>query len=162
LADPHAWKKNVSDIVSHKNQVTVDAAKREQDRKDHVIAELQKARELLKGQPEDGFREFASYLESQGETVKVRHGWEDANGPWIGVEVTDRKGLVMDVVLQVRIGAGEPKWVWVYEHGGNRRRSLEREIESDDVEPSKQYVPSKQFVIESLADHYQKASANRR
>jgi hypothetical protein len=156
LADPHAWKKNVSDIVSHKNQVTVDAAKREQDRKDHVIAELQKARELLKGQPEDGFREFASYLESQGETVKVRHGWEDANGPWIGVEVSDRKGLIMDVVLQVRIGGGEPKWVWVYEYGGNRRTSLEEEIQGDDAEPSKQYV------IESLASRYQKASANRR
>ena len=155
MTDPHAWKKNVSDIVSQKNQETVDAAKREQDRKDHVIAELQKARELLQGPPEDGFREFASYLESQGETVKVRHS-EDANGPWIGVEVTDRKGLVMDVVLQVRIGAGEPKWFWVYEHGGNRRRSLEREIEGDDAEPSKQYV------IETLADHYRKASINRR
>jgi hypothetical protein len=156
LTDPDAWKKNVSDIVSHKNQATVDAAKREQDRKDQVIVELQKAREILQGQPAEGFREFASYLESQGETVKVRHGWEDANGPWLGVEVADRKGLVMDVVLQVRIGAGEAKWVWVYEHGGNRRRSLEQEIQSDDVEPSKQYV------IESLANHYQKASANRR
>ena len=156
MADPDAWKKNVSDIVSHKNQATVDAAKREQDRKDHVIAELQKARELLQDQPEEGFREFASYLESQGETVKVRHGWEDANGPWIGVEISDRKGLIMDVVLQVRIGAGEPRWVWVYEYGGNRRTSLEEEIQSDDAEPSKQYV------IESLASRYQKASANRR
>ncbi|MBW3632321.1 MAG: hypothetical protein KY456_04745 [Chloroflexi bacterium] len=155
MTDPDAWKKNVSDIVSHKNQATVDAAKREQDRKDHVIAELQKARELLKGQPEEGFREFASYLESQGETVKVRNS-EDANGPWIGVEVSDKKGLIMDVVLQARIGADEPKWFWVYEHGGNRRRSLEREIPSDDA------VPSKQYVIESLADHYQKASASRR
>ena len=156
MADPDAWKKNVSDIVSHKNQATVDAAKREQDRKDHVIAELQKARELLKGQPEDGFREFASYLESQGETVTVRHNWEDANGPWIGVDVSDRRGLIMDVVLQARIGAGEPKWFWVYEYRGNRRASREEEIQSSDAELSKQRV------IESLAARYQTASANRR
>ncbi len=156
LTDPHAWKKNVSDIVSQKNQETVDAAKREQIRKDHVIAGHQKAREFLQGQPEEGFREFASYLESQGETVTVRHSWEDANGPWIGVDVSDRRGLIMDVVLQARIGAGEPKWFWVYEYGGNRRASREEEIQSGDAELSKQYV------IESLADRYQKASANRR
>jgi hypothetical protein len=156
LTEPDAWKKNVSDIVSQKNQEAVDAAKREQSRKDHVIAELQKARELLQGQPQEGFREFASYLESQGETVAVRHGWDDAKGPWIGVDVSDKKGLIMDVVLQARIGAGEQKWFWVYEHRGNRRMSLEQEAESDDPAPSKQYV------IESLADHYQKASVNRR
>lgn len=156
MTDPHAWKKNVADIVSQKNQATADAAEREQSRKDHVIAEYQKAREILQGQPEEGFREFASYLESQGETVSVRHNWDDANGPWIGVDVSDKRGLIMDVVLQARIGAGEPKWFWVYEHRGNRRTSREQEIQSGDAEPSKQYV------IESLADHCQKASANRR
>ena len=156
MTDPNAWKKNVSDIVSQKNQETVDAAKREQSRKDHVIAEHQKAREFLQGQPQEGFREFASYLESQGETVAVRHGWEDAIGPWIGIDVSDKKGLIMDVVLQARIGAGEPKWFWVYEHRGNRRKSIEQEIQSGDPELSKQYV------IELLADHYQKASASRR
>jgi len=156
LTDPDAWKKNVADIVSQKNQATDDAAKREQSRKDHLIAENQKAREILRDQPEEAFREFASYLESQGETVKVRHGWEDANGPWIGIDVSDRRGLIMDVVLQARIGAGEPKWFWVYEYGGNRRASREEEIQSSDAELSKQYV------IESLADRYQKASANRR
>jgi hypothetical protein len=62
----------------------------------------------------------------------------------------------MDVVLQARIGAGKPKWFWVYEYGGNRRASREEEIQSSDAELSKQYV------IESLADRYQKASANRR
>ena len=62
----------------------------------------------------------------------------------------------MDVVLQARIGAGEPKWFWVYEYGGNRRASREEEIQSGDAELSTQYV------IESLADRYQKASANRR
>jgi hypothetical protein len=156
LTDPDAWKKNVADIVSQKNQATDDAAKREQSRKDHVIAENQKAREILRDQPEEAFREFASYLESQGETVTVRHNWDDANGPWIGVDVSDRRGLIMDVVLQARIGAGEPKWFWVYEHRGNRRKSVEQEAESDDPAPSKRYV------IESLADHYQKASVNRR
>jgi hypothetical protein len=156
LTDPDAWKQNIADIVSQKNQATVDAAKREQSRKDHVIAEHQKAREILRDQPEEAFREFASYLESQGEIVAVRHGWEDAKGPWIGIDVSDKKGLIMDIILQVRIGAGEPKWFWIYEHRGNRRTSLEQEIQSDDVTPSKQYV------IEALADHYQKASANRR
>lgn len=156
MADPDAWKKNVADIVSQKNQATDDAAKRAQSRKDHVIAEHQKAREILQDQPDAGFREFASYLESQGETVAVRHGWEDASGPWIGIDVSDRRGLIMDVVLQARIGAGEPKWFWVYEYGGNRRASREEEIQSGDAELNKQYV------IESLADRYQKASANRR
>jgi hypothetical protein len=156
LTDPDAWKKNVSDIVSQKNQATDDAAKREQSRKDHLIAEIQKAREILRVQPEEAFREFASYLESQGETVTVRHNWEDANGPWIGVDVSDRRGLIMDVVLQARIGAAEPKWFWVYEYGGNRRASREEEIQSGDAELSKQ------SVIESLAGRYQKASANRR
>ena len=156
MTDPDAWKKNVADIVSQKNQATDDAAKREQSRKDHLLAEIQKAREILRDQPEEAFREFASYLESQGETVTVRHNWEDANGPWIGVDVSDRRGLIMDVVLQARIGAGEPKWFWVYEYGGNRRKSIEQEIQSSDPELSKQYV------IELLADHYQKASANRR
>ena len=156
MTDPDAWKKNVADIVSQKNQATDDAAKREQSRKDHLVAEIQKAREILREQPEEAFREFASYLESQGETVKVRHGWEDANGPWIGIDVSDRRGLIMDVVLQARIGAGEPKWFWVYEYGGNRRASREEEIQNNDVEFAKQYV------IESLADRYQKASANRR
>ena len=156
MTDPDAWKKNVADIVSKKNQATDDAAKREQGRKDHLIAENQKARESLRDQPEEAFREFASYLESQGETVAVRHGWEDANGPWIGIDVSDRRGLIMDVVLQARTGATEPKWFWVYEYGGNRRASREEEIQSGDVEFSKQ------SVIESLAGRYQKASANRR
>ena len=93
MTDPDAWKKNVADIVSQKNQATDDAAKREQSRKDHLIAENQKAREILRDQPEEAFREFASYLESQGETVTVRHNWEDANGPWIGVDVSDRRGF---------------------------------------------------------------------
>jgi hypothetical protein len=156
LTDPDAWKKNVADIVSQKNQATDDAAKREQSRKDHLIAENQKARENLRDQPEEAFREFASYLESQGETVAVRHGWEDPNGPWIGIDVSDRRGLIMDVVLQARIGAGDPKLFWVYEYGGNRRASREEEIPSSVAELSKQHV------IESLADRYQKASANRR
>ena len=156
MTDPDAWKKSVADIVSQKNQATVDAAKREQSRKDHVIAEHQKARELLRDQPDEGFREFASYLASQGETVAVRYGWEDAKGPWIGIDVSDKKGLIMDVVLQVRIGAGYPKWFWIYEHRGNLRTSREQEIQSDDAAPSKQYV------IESLADHYQSASTLRR
>ena len=156
MTDPDAWKKSVADIVSQKNQATDDAAKREQTRKDHLIAEVQKAREILRGQPEEAFREFARYLESQGEIVTVRHNWEDANGPWIGIDVSDRRGLIMDVVLQARIGVGEPKWFWVYECGGNRRASREEEIQGSDAEFSKQPV------IESLADRYQKASANRR
>ena len=156
MTDPDAWKKNVAEVVSRKNQATDDAVKREQSQKDHLIAENQKAREILRDQPEEAFREFASYLESQGETAALRHGWEDAKGPWIGIEVSDKKGLIMDVVLQATIGAGEPKWFWVYEHRGNRRTSLEQEILSEDPAPSKQYV------IESLADHYQKASSNRR
>jgi hypothetical protein len=62
----------------------------------------------------------------------------------------------MDVVLQARISAAEPKWFWVYEYGGNRRASREEEIQSSNPELSKQ------AVIESLAGRYQKASANRR
>ncbi len=156
MTDPDAWKKTVSDIVLQRNQAKDDAATREQRRKDHVTEEHQKARESLQHQPQEGFQEFVSYLQSQGETAAVRHGWDDVNGPWIGVEVKDGSRLIMDVVLQARIGAGETTWVWVYEHGGNRRTSRQQEIQSSAA------GPSKQDVIESLADHYQKASANRR
>jgi hypothetical protein len=155
VTDPDAWKKNIADIVGQKIQEKVNAAQREQTRKDHVTTEHRKARQILQGQPEDGFAEFASYLQSQGEHAAVRHDWDDVNGPWVGVAVSDKSGLIMDVVLQARISAGETKWFWVYEHRGNRRMSQEQEIQTSDAGPSKQYV------IQTLAEHYQKASANR-
>jgi hypothetical protein len=156
LTDSNAWKKNISDIVGEKNQARVDAAQREQTRKDHVAAEHARAVGILQGQPAEGFREFASYLESQGERVAVRDGWENPGGPWIGVDISDQSGLVMDVRLEARVGGGDMRWFWVYEHRGNRRVSQEQEIESgaDGL--------SKQEVIESLADHYRKASPHRR
>jgi hypothetical protein len=155
LTDPDAWKKNVSDIVSQKNRAKLDAAQREQTRKEHRVAEYEKARELLRGQPEEGFQEFAIYLQSQGETVGVRHAWDEAKGPSIGVDVSDKSGLIMDVVLQARVGGAHLRWFWVYEYRGNRRMPQEREVQSGDAGPTKQYV------IETLAEHYQKASANR-
>jgi hypothetical protein len=155
LTDPDAWKKNVADIVSQKNQAKDAAAKREQVRKDQVLAEHERAREVLRGQPEEGFQEFAAYLQSQGETVGVRHGLDDAKGPWIGIDVSDGSGLVMDVILQARIGAADASWVWVYEYRGNRRKSLEQQVQLGDAGPTTRYV------IETLAEHYQKASTSR-
>ena len=155
LTDPDAWKKNVSDIVSQKAQDRGEKAAREQTRKDLLLAEREKARVILRGEPLEGFREFASYLESQGETVAVRENLEDAKGASIGIDVSDASGLIMDVVLQGRAGATRLHWYWVYEHRGNQRQSREREVEIGEAGPSRQYV------IETLAEHYQTASANR-
>ncbi len=156
MADPDAWKQNVAAIVGKKNRARDDAETREQSRQDHAAAEMQKARDLLQGQPNDAFREFADYLRSQGEHVEVRHAWDDAAGPWVGVAVSDARGLIFDVRLEARIGDGETGWVWVYEYGGNRRVAKEKDV------PSGAAGPSKQDVIEMLANHYQEASANRR
>lgn len=155
LSDPEAWKKNVSDIVSQKAQDRDDKATREQTRKDHLLAEREGARVILRGEPHEGIREFAAYLELQGETVAVRENLEDAKGPWIGVGVFDANGLIMDVVLQVRVGATRLHWYWVFEYRGNSRQSKEQEVEIGEAGPSKQYV------IETLAGHYQKASTHR-
>src|SRR4051794_13675626 len=114
-------------MVGQKNQRKVDAALREQGRQDQVTLEQQKARAILQDQPQEGFQEFAAYLQSQGEAADVRYGWDDAKDPWIAVAVSDKAGLIMDVRLAARIGSGEMPmtWVWVYEHRGNRRTSLE-------------------------------------
>jgi hypothetical protein len=156
LTDPDAWKKNIADIVGQKNQLKVDAALREQARQDHVTLEQQTARAILQDQPQEGFQEFAAYLQSQGDTAEVRYGWEDAKDPWIAVAVSDKAGLIIDVRLEARIGSRETTWFWVYEHGGNRRKSLARAIPSSDAAPSKQYV------LETLVQHYHQASENRR
>ena len=156
MTDPDAWKKNISDMVGQKNQRKVDAVLREQARQDHVTLEQQKARAILQDQPQEGFKEFAAYLQSQGDAAEVRYGWDDAKDPWIAVAVSDKTGLIMDVRLEARFGPRETTWFWVYEHWGNQRTSLEREIPSSDAAPSKQYV------LETLVEHYHQASENRR
>src|SRR4051812_43499817 len=122
-------------MVGQKNQRKVDAALREQARQDHVTLEQQKAREILQDQPQAGFQEFAAYLQSQGEAADVRYGWDDAKDPWVAIAVSDKSGLIMDVRLEARFGSRETTWFWVFEHGGNRRTSLEREVPSSDAAP---------------------------
>ena len=148
---------DISTIVSRKNQAKQDAAKDKLDREQHAIEEYQKVRELVQGQPTEAFEQFGSYLNAQGETARLKHGTDDRIGPWVGIDISDADGKFLDVTLQARVGSGEPRWYWVYAYGDrNNRNAQEEEV------PSGAAGPSRQYVIETLAEHYTLASAKHR
>jgi hypothetical protein len=157
VTDPDAWKKEISAIVSRKNQAKQDAAKDKLDREQHAINEYQMARELVQGQPTAAFEEFGSYLNAEGETAKLKHGADDKEGPWVGIDISDADGKFLDVRLQARVGAAEPRWYWVYAYGDRNNRNAQ-----EDEVPSGAAGPSKQYVIETLAEYYTMASAKHR
>src|SRR5688572_20180277 len=148
---------DISTIVSRKNQAKQDAAKVKRDREQQAVEAFQKVRELVQGQPTDAFEQFGSYLNAQGETAKLKHDADDRTGPWVGIDISDADGKFLDVMLQVRVGADEPRWYWVYAYGDrNNRNAQEEEV------PSGAAGPSKQYVIETLTEHYTMASAKHR
>jgi hypothetical protein len=157
VTDPDAWMNDISTIVSRKNQAKEDAANDKRDREQHAIEAYRKVRELVQGQPTEAFEQFASYLNAEGETAKLKHGADDRTGPWVGIDISDADGKFLDVTLQARVGATEPQWYWVYAYGDrNNRNAQEEEV------PSGAAGPSKQYVIETLAEHYTLASAKHR
>ena len=68
MTDPDAWMQDISAIVRQKNQAKQDAATLKHDREQHLIAEYEKVRQLVKGQPTEAFEQFGSFLNSEGET----------------------------------------------------------------------------------------------
>ncbi len=111
----------------------------------------------MKGQPTEAFEQFGSFLISEGETAKISNDMDDKEGPWVGLGISDADGKFLDVRLQARVGAVAPRWFWVYAYGDrNNRNAQEEEVPSSDTGPSKQYV------IETLAGHYTRASAKHR
>jgi hypothetical protein len=148
---------DISRIVSRKNQAKQDAAKEKLDREQHAVEEFQKVRELVQGQPTEAFEQFGSYLNAEGETARLKHGADDRTGPWVGIDISDADGKFLDVTLQARVGAGEPRWYWIYAYGDrNNRNAQEEEV------PSGSASPTKQYIIETLAEHYRMASAKHR
>jgi hypothetical protein len=157
VTDPDAWMNDISTIVSRKNQAKQDAAKEKLDREQQAIKEYQKVRELVQGQPTEAFEQFGSYLNAEGETARLKHGADDPTGPWVGVDISDADGKFLDIKLQARVGAAEPRWYWVYAYGDrNNRNAQEEEVSSSAAGPTKQYV------IETLTEHYTMASAKHR
>jgi hypothetical protein len=157
VTDPDAWKNEISAIVSRKTRTKQDAANEKRDREQQAIDEYQKVRELVQGQPTEAFEQFASYLNAEGETARLMHGADDRTGPWVGIDISDADGKFLDIKFQGRVGAAEPRWYWVYAYGDrNNRNAQEEEVPSDPAGPTKQYV------IETLAEHYMKASAKHR
>ena len=157
MTEPDAWMNEISTIVSRKNQAKQDAANEKRDREQRAIDEYQTVRELLQGQPTEAFEQFASYLNAQGETARLKHGADDRTGPWVGIDISDADGKFLDVTLQARVGAAEPRWYWVYAYGDrNNRNAQEEEV------PSGAAGPSRQYVIETLTEHYSMASAKHR
>ena len=157
MTDPDAWMNDISAIVSRKNQAKQDAAKDKRDREQQAIEEYQKVRELVQGHPTEAFEQFGSYLNAQGETAKLKHGADDRTGPWVGIDISDADGKFLDITLQARVGATEPRWYWIYAYGDrNNRNAQEEEV------PSGTDGPTKQNVIETLAKHYAMASAKHR
>ena len=157
MTDPDAWMNEISTIISEKNQAKRDAAKEKHDREQHEIDEYQKVRELVLGQPTEAFERFGSHLNAEGEIAKLRHGADDPTGPWVGMDISDADGKFLDIKLQARVGVAEPHWFWVYAYGDrNNRNAQEEEV------PSSADGPSRQVVIETLAEHYKVASAKRR
>jgi len=157
MTDPDAWMNDISTIVSRKNQAKQDAARDKRDREQHAIEEYQKVRELVQGQPTEAFEQFGNYLNAEGETAKLKYGADDRTGPWVGIDISDADGKFLDVTLQARVGAGEPRWYWVYAYGDRNNRNAQ-----EDEVPSGAAGPSKQYVIETLAEHYRMASAKHR
>jgi hypothetical protein len=157
MTDPDAWMNDISTIVSRKNQAKQDAAKDKRDREQHAIEEYQKVRELVQGQPTEAFERFGNYLNAEGETARLKHGADDRTGPWVGIDISDADGKFLDVTLQARVGAGAPRWYWVYAYGDRNNRNAQ-----EDEVPSGADGPTKQYVIETLAEHYRMASAKHR
>ena len=157
MTDPDAWMNEISTIVGRKNQAKQDAAKEKRDREQQAVEEYQKIRELVQGQPTEAFEQFASYLNAQGETARIKLDADDRTGPWVGIDISDADGKFLDVTLQARVSAGEPRWYWVYAYGDrNNRNAQEEEV------PSGAAGPSRQYVIETLTEHYTIASAKHR
>jgi hypothetical protein len=157
VTDPDAWMNDISTIVCRKNQAKQDAAKDKRDREQQAIEEYQKVRELVQGQPTEAFEQFGSFLNAEGETARLKHGADDRTGPWVGIDISDADGKFLDVTLQARVGTAGPRWYWVYAYGDrNNRNAQEEEV------PSGADGPSKQYVIETLAEHYTLASAKHR
>src|SRR5688572_8462413 len=148
---------DISTIVSRKNQAKQDAAKDKRDREQHAIEEYQKVRELVQGQPTEAFEQFASFLNAEGETARLMHGADDRTGPWVGIDISDADGKFLDIKLQARVGADKPRWYWVYAYGDRNNRNAQ-----EDEAPSGAAAPTKQEVIETLAEHYTNASAKHR
>ncbi len=157
MTEPDAWMNEISTIVGRKNQVRQDAANEKRDREQRTIEAYQNVRELVQGQPTEAFEQFASYLNAQGETAKLKHGADDQTGPWVGIDISDADGKFLDVTLQARVGAAELRWYWVYAYGDrNNRNAQEEEVPGDAAGPSRQYV------IETLTGHCTMASAKHR
>jgi hypothetical protein len=157
VTEPDAWMNEISTIVGRKNQARQDAANEKRDRERRAIEDYQEVRELVQGQPTEAFEQFASYLNAQGETARLNHGADDRTGPWVGIDISDADGKFLDIKLQARVGAAEPRWYWVYAYGDrNNRNAQEEEVSSGAAGPSKQYV------IETLTEHYTMASAKHR
>ena len=157
MTERDAWMNEISTIVSQKNQAKQDAAKVKRDREQHALDEYRKVRELVQGQPTEAFKQFESFLNAEGETARLKHGADDRTGPWVGIDISDADGKFLDVTLQARVGAGEPRWYWVYAYGDrNNRNAQEEEV------PSGAAGPSRQYVIETLTEHYTMASAKHR
>jgi hypothetical protein len=157
VTDPDTWMNEISTIVSRKNHAKQNAANEKRDREQRAIEEYQNVRELVQGQPTEAFEQFASYLNAQGETARLKHGADDRTGPWVGIDISDADGKFLDVRLQARVGAAEPRWYWVYAYGDrNNRNAQEEEV------PSVAAGPSRQYVIETLTEHYSMASAKHR
>jgi hypothetical protein len=157
VSDPDAWMRDISDIVRRKSQAKHDAAQEKHDREQRAITDYEKARELVAGQPTEAFEQFGNYLTAEGESAKMTHDPDDKDGPWVGMAISDADGKFLDIKLQARVGVVEPRWVWVYAYGDrNNRNAQEEEV------PSGAAGPTKQYVIETLAEHYKKASAKHR
>ena len=157
MTDPDTWMNEISTIVSRKNQAKQNAANEKRDREQRAIEEYQNVRELVQGQPTEAFEQFASYLNAQGETARLKHGADDRTGPWVGIDISDADGKFLDVMLQARVDGAEPRWYWVYAYGDrNNRNAQEEEV------PSVAAGPSRQYVIETLTEHYTMASAKHR
>jgi hypothetical protein len=148
---------DISTIVRRKNQAKQDAATEKRDREQQALEAYQKVRELVQGQPTEAFERFGSYLNAEGETARLKHGADDPTGPWVGIDISDADGKFLDVRLQARVGAAEPRWYWIYAYGDrNNRNAQEVEV------PGGAAGPSRQSVIETLAEHYSMASAKHR
>ena len=75
----------------------------------------------------------------------------------MGIDISDADGKFLDVMLQARVGADEPRWYWVYAYGDRNNRNAQ-----EDEVPNGAAGPTKQYVIETLAEHYRLASAKHR
>jgi hypothetical protein len=73
------------------------------------------------------------------------------------LDISDADGKFLDIKFQGRVGVAEPHWFWVYAYGDRNNRNAQEE-----EAPSGGAGPSRQYVIETLAEHYKKASAKHR